>query len=269
MKRICRICGKEIGNKAIGWHIKSQHQMLYIQYVEKFIDQFPNDFNNWYRCRICETIVKGHKTCSMKCSNEYRKTILVGEKAPRYGAKLSKKSKEKISKTHKDKIEKEGHWRIGLKNTINARNNMSKSALKRAQQPDYINPMQGKTHSPEVIKKIFSHKEMNSVEKMVADELAKNSIEYHFQYFLTRGGICKSFDFKIKNKKLFIEVDGDYWHGGPGHKHDYFKGVNEVKENDKFKEQLAMENGFEVIRIWESEVKKNPNLIIERINERV
>lgn len=266
MRRICRICEKEVGHQAIGWHIKSQHQMLYFQYVEKFIDQFPNDFNNWYKCRICETVVKGHKTCSMECSNEYRKT-LVGKKASRFGVKLSKKVKDKISKTHKKKIKTEGHWRIGLKNTLNARANMSEAALKRVQQPGYINPMQDKTHTPESIKLIFSHKKMNTIEKIVADELDKNNIEYYFQYFLTRDGICKSFDFKIKGKKLFIEVDGDYWHGGPGSVGNYFKGVNEVKENDKFKEQLADENGFKVIRMWESEIKKDINILMEKLNE--
>jgi len=266
MKRICRICEKEVGDKAIGWHVKSQHQITYFQYVERFIDQFSDDFKHWYKCRICETIVKSHKTCSMKCSNEYRKT-LVGEKAPRFGVTLTKEIKDKISNTHKDKIKKEGHWRIGAKNTLDARANMKESALKRAQQSDYVNPMQGKTHTPETIKKIFSHKKMNNTEKMVADELMGNNIEYYFQYFLTRDGICKSFDFKIKNKKLFIEVDGDYWHGGPGHNYDYFKGVNEVKENDKFKEQLANENGFEVIRVWESEIKKDMNILMEKLNE--
>ena len=261
---MCRICGKEMGHQAIGWHIKTQHQITYYQYVERFIDQFSDDFKHWYKCRICETIVKSHKTCSMKCSNEYRKT-LVGEKAPRYGATLSKQVKNKISKTHIEKYENGWAPNIGKKRSLDSRANMKESALKRAQQPDYVNPMQDKTHTVDAIKKIFSHKKMNTIEKTVADELTKNNIKYYFQYFLTRDGICKSFDFKIKEKKLFIEVDGDYWHGGPG-VGKYFKGVNEVKENDKFKEQLAKENGFEVIRIWESEIKKDKKIIMERLN---
>ena len=126
------------------------------------------------------------------------------------------------------------------------------------------NFMYGKTHTPEAIQKIFSHKKMNPVEKLVADKLDENNIKYTFQYFLNRNGTCKSYDFKIKENDIFIEVDGDYWHGGPAVK-KYFKKVDDVKQNDKLKNELAKENGFKLIRIWESDIKQNPELILEKL----
>lgn len=64
--------------------------------------------------------------------------------------------------------------------------------------------------------------------------------------------------FKLENRyydyildgKLLIELDGTYWHSS-----------NEAKENDKYKNKLAIENGFQILRIDEKSVKN-----IETIN---
>jgi len=285
----CRYCNKIFDTKQLARHLKAKHNIDYTEYVNKYWGDLPQ----FQLCEVCKkNVVYRKKTCSDECYKIYQSKLSSGRKLPprsrnhcqaiskkakerfenpedhpRYGAIISEEQRSKQSETNKAKIKKEGHWRTGLKNTLDARANMSISALKRSHQPGYVNPMQGKTHSPETIQKIFTHRKMNSIEKMVADKLKENNIQYYFQYFLSRNGICKSYDFKIKGKPLFIEVDGDYWHGGPGHNYEYFKGVNEVQENDRFKDKLADENGFKVIRIWESELKKNPNLILERLNE--
>ena len=63
-----------------------------------------------------------------------------------------------------------------------------------------------------------------------------------------------------------LEIDGDYWHGGPSlNKH--FNKLEEVKQNDSFKEQFAKDNGFTLLRFWESEIYENPEIIICKINE--
>lgn len=257
----CRICNEKIGIKGMPIHTINLHNMKYIDYVKKYYDKYPNDFKSWTKCKICKKLTKQKTTCSKKCNKKYRKT-LTREKAPHYGMKHSEYTKKKISKTRK----KQGNFKNGFIFSDVSKNKMKQSALKRAQLLDYVNPMFGKTHSPETIKKIFSHRKMNSIEKMVANKLNENDIKYYFQYFLSRDNICKSYDFKIKNKDIFIEVDGDYWHGGPGTKKHFYK-VDEVMANDKIKEEMARENGFSVIRLWESDIKKNPNITIERLNE--
>ena len=55
---------------------------------------------------------------------------------------------------------------------------------------------------------------------------------------------------------MLIEADGDYWHSNP----NKFIELNEVqlinKTNDKFKNKLAEEKGFNLIRFWETDIKK-------------
>lgn len=139
--------------------------------------------------------------------------------------------------------------------------------LMKLNRPDYSgknNPMFGKHHSVDTIKKIFSHKEMNKTEKIVADLLDANNIKYYFQFFISEGKLCKSYDFKIKNKSLIIEVDGDFWHGGPSIK-DHWKQVETVKQNDKIKDELASSRGYTVIRIWESDIKNNMELVTNQL----
>ena len=75
-----------------------------------------------------------------------------------------------------------------------------------------------------------------------------------------------SYDFKIKNINLLIEIDGDYWHGGPGVEKHFYK-LDEVKINDQIKNQLASENGYSLIRIWESDIYNQPDILIQKIKE--
>jgi G:T-mismatch repair DNA endonuclease (very short patch repair protein) len=140
------------------------------------------------------------------------------------------------------------------------RKQISKTRIERGVAKGKNNPMFGKTHTPEAIKKILSHRPMNKLEKIVADELDKISIPYYFQYFITDNGICKSYDFKIKQKPIILEIDGDFWHGNPNTK-NHFSKVSIVKKNDTLKENMAKNRGYKVIRLWERDIKKNPSLI--------
>ena len=126
------------------------------------------------------------------------------------------------------------------------------------------NPMYGKKQSIETIKKIFSYRKMNKLESNVANILTENGIRYYFQFFITDNSVCKSYDFKIKNRPILIEVDGDYWHGGPG-TNSYYKKVDEIRENDKIKNKIATQNGYKLFRFWESDIKKNPEILMETL----
>ena len=107
---------------------------------------------------------------------------------------------------------------------------------------------------------------MNKLEKYVSDILEENNIPYQYQFFLkTKDGVCKSYDFRIKNTNILIEIDGDYWHGGPSLDKHFFK-LDEVKNNDIQKDQMAEEQGYKLIRIWESNIYNEPNIIMDQIN---
>jgi hypothetical protein len=65
--------------------------------------------------------------------------------------------------------------------------------------------------------------------------------------------------FKVENRyfdyildgKLLIELDGSYWHSS-----------EEAKENDKYKNGLAIKNGFQILRINENNIK-DINILIK------
>ena len=108
---------------------------------------------------------------------------------------------------------------------------------------------------------------MTSAENIAAKVLDEHSIPYRRQFFLTDKSTRKtySYDFQLSGSLILIEVDGDYWHGGPGAS-KYFYKVNEVKKNDRIKDKVAADAGYTLIRIWESSLKQNPNILVESIN---
>ncbi len=126
------------------------------------------------------------------------------------------------------------------------------------------NPMFGKKHRPDSLKKMFVHRPMNSLETKVAAALDRLGLKYTYQFFINDGTLCRSFDFKLKRHPLIIEADGDYWHGNPNTK-NHCSSVEENKENDRIKEEMAKARGYRVIRFWESDIKRDPTIIETRL----
>jgi very-short-patch-repair endonuclease len=253
----CKMCGKKIGTKGISHHLRMLHDTVFMDYVTENLDDFPN-----YRpCLICGTISTG-ETCSYKCMGKLRESW-VGEKASHFGHKHSDETKKKISEIRK----KQGNFKTGIKLSAETKQKISNTRIERGVAKGEKNGMYGKTHTPEAIKKIMTKRPMNKLEKRVSEILTEAGIKFHFQYFLNRDGICKSYDFKIKGKSLLIEIDGDYWHGGPASKkYKAFHELDKTQRNDEFKNEFAEDNGFEIYRFWESQIKTNPNIILETIH---
>lgn len=82
-----------------------------------------------------------------------------------------------------------------------------------------------------------------------------NVLKYFFGKKIKKGFVLfgKHYDF-ILNEKILIEFDGDYWH-------------NQLKniENDKLKDRLAIENGYKIFRVKESE-SKDINILLKLQN---
>lgn len=88
------------------------------------------------------------------------------------------------------------------------------------------------------------------LEKLFEELLIIENISYTKQFRLEN----KLFDFKISDKFL-VEVDGDFFHANPnkwptGPIHSIQ--INTVK-NDKQKNEIATNNGYTLIRVWEEE----------------
>ncbi len=105
-------------------------------------------------------------------------------------------------------------------------------------------------------------------ERIIMDELKRRKI-----YFAKNvDTIIGKPDIVFKRKKVAIFIDSDFWHGHPKYGHipktntEYWKNKieNNRKRDDKVNKELE-ENGWNVIRIWEHEIKKDINRCIERI----
>ena len=281
---ICRLDGKEMLVKHLARHLKLYHQKDYREYIGEHIEDFQSV--GWNLCSICHKPVKG-KACPGECLRQHYSDIRMGlKKAP-----MSDETKKKLSDNSKKKYSNGWTPRVGKFHTEESKQKMSESHIERLANPknhpfygkhhtdetkDKIskshigllvgekNGMYGKTHTPEAIQKIFSHRKMNRLEKIIADKLDEAGIQYHFQYFIVANGICKSYDFKIKGKPLIIEVDGDFWHGNPIQSNHYDK-VGDVQKNDKVKDEIAKTRGISVIRLWESDIRKDPSIVLKHI----
>ena len=283
---ICKHCGKEMGIKQLGRHLWKIHGKKYEDYVKENLDDFA--LLGWKPCVICGTISK-KKTCNRECFKKHcsnlKRGIIFGPMsdetkqklsndrkqkyangwAPRIGKNHSEESKKKMSDTQTTRLsDPTNHSFYGKHHTNETKEKISKIRIERGVAKGEKNGMYGKTHTPDTIKKIFSHRKMNNLEKMIADELDKASISYYFQYFIVDNGICKSYDFKIMGKPIIIEVDGDFWHGNPNQANHY-KNVDVVRANDIIKTEMATAKGLHVVRLWESDIKKDPSIVLKYI----
>jgi G:T-mismatch repair DNA endonuclease (very short patch repair protein) len=80
------------------------------------------------------------------------------------------------------------------------------------------------------------------------------------------------FHIYIPKYNLLIEYNGDYWHCNPKkYEADYYnkkknKTAKEIWEYDKNKLYLAKKYDYNCIVIWETDYKKNKNIIKEIFN---
>lgn len=255
---ICKLCNKELGRNGISHHLKTIHSVTFENYANEHPEDFPNRVKK--PCETCGKLIPHYnRFCSVECTAVWRKT-LTGENGLWYGKTHSIKSKEKMSKVQSQWLEENGHWATGTHLSKKTKSKISKTRKKLGLSKGKNNPMYGKTHTPEAIKKIFKHKPMNKLEKLVADWLDEHNIVYTFQFFINTDGVCKSYDFKLKDTNTILEVHGDYWHGGSGVSKHHFD-VDTTKKNDELKKQMAIDNGYNVIVLWEHDIKKNINIL--------
>lgn len=262
----CKHCNALVHSKEISQHLLKIHNIKFIDYVAENLSDFKQ--YGWANCVICNKICKGHSkkynepTCSPICMGKLRETW-TGEKSVRFGAILSEETKLKISNSHIGKKIPSIMGDLNPMKRPEIRKIVSDKAKIRMSIPEN-NPMFGKHHTPEAIEKIFGYRGMNKLETMVADILKSANIEYYYAFCINDSIHCKIYDFKIKGKPIILEIDGDYWHGGPGVK-IHFKKVEQNKVNDKLKNEMAAKRGYKVIRLWESDIKKDSSIILKSL----
>jgi len=87
--------------------------------------------------------------------------------------------------------------------------------------------------------------------------LEQSGVEFNSQKSLPwKKGWKKWYDFYIPHLNLLIEIDGVYWHGKGLSDKDLDIRQAQSRENDKLKNALALERGYNLLRIWEDDIDK-------------
>lgn len=115
---------------------------------------------------------------------------------------------------------------------------------------------------------------ISKLNKMVFSILEENDINFSIEFKIKRkDGYYYSYDILLENNKI-IEINGDYWHGNPKiYKKDDIILKNSSKEYkvedkwkyDKAKITFIKEKGYEVLIVWEKELKENFDKVKEKI----
>jgi very-short-patch-repair endonuclease len=195
------------------------------------------------KCVTCGKLFEANnrktKTCSRKCATINRST-----NTKRWHASMPLTSKKThfeniISKTAKSrKINNTPSWNSG-KRGIYSEETIEK--IRRATLRQMADQTFKKT----------------SIERIVEEFLQKEEITYKYSFILEK----RQFDFLLVEHDLIIECDGDYWHANPKFyplpEHWQVKRIN----IDKEKNEIAIRNGYRIVRFWEDEIMNNFNKV--------
>ena len=178
-------------------------------------------------------------------SKEMQARLLIASRAPAKRAKLSKALKGRIfTEEHRRKISASltERWKCPI-----LRNEQRIRRLEQMHHRDHVTS--------------------SKLEIKFASFLKELDIEYE-QQFLVRD-INAFYDFKIKDKNILIETDGDFWHCNPSTKFaipKYDMQKNNLKK-DIIKNKWAVDNNYQIIRFWEADVNNNKDVVMEKLSK--
>lgn len=100
-------------------------------------------------------------------------------------------------------------------------------------------------------------------ERFARDFLDKLGIEYVYQF--EAKSIKRFFDFYIPDCNVLIEIDGDFFHSY-GLVYEQMSPMQKKnKRVDEQKDHWALINGYKLIRIWEHDINKHQESVIEML----
>ena len=98
---------------------------------------------------------------------------------------------------------------------------------------------------------------MTEPERQFQDWCSEHNIECVYQYQISENG--HNYDFYIPTLHTLIEIDGDFWHGLDGVRHDAL----ELQERDRMLNTIAKKKGYRIKRFPVSEIRKQGDIVFE------
>ncbi len=294
MQKKCETCGDNYNAKRNKQKYCST-ECQYMAYSVKKVDRVKT------KCLYCSNefdtlpnkLENGKsKYCSRKCKDTHQKELYLKDGNPVYGNKHTNEWKSETSARVKDLwetdefrskvssgqeryFEENGFWCGTDDESLKKReltflgrygvNNISEIKEIRTKADETCLRKYGKT-SFELLLLGCKNNKGTSIEVKISKILIESDIKFETQFEINFNKTFRLYDFYLPELNLLIEADGDYWHGNP----NKFKILNEVqllnKNNDVFKNNLAKENGYNLIRFWETDIKKK-NFKFKLFNE--
>lgn len=135
-------------------------------------------------------------------------------------------------------------------------------------QAKWLNTLSMKTEEEKDLinkKKIYKSGMSSKQEKYLLEKLKEiTQLELEHQFIIKRNDVSsRYFSYDIKYNNKIIEYNGDLWHANPSkYKKDDIprfprnkKTANEIWDNDKLKQKLALDTGYEILIVWENDMK--------------
>jgi G:T-mismatch repair DNA endonuclease (very short patch repair protein) len=279
----CKICDKQTKNK-----VYCSTVCQYNGYKELKVDRIKTVclFCNGEFETLQNKLNNGKKYCSRSCKDKHRKELYLKNGNPVYGNnhtddwknKASIRVKElwgteefrnKVSIGQEKFFNDNGFW-MGtneISNNKRISTNLERYGVEciltleeQIKNRDVIClEKYGKT-SFELMRDGLKKMKQSGIEVKISKLLIDNNIKFETQYDIYYGeNKYKTYDFYLIDFNLLIEADGDYWHVNPI-KYNESDILTETQqrnvENDKFKNKLAKDKFYNLIRFWESDIKK-------------
>jgi len=122
-----------------------------------------------------------------------------------------------------------------------------------------------KEYRPRLIRnniELQRRKEPTSIESKVYEALEKRGIKHHRQYVINKKFTC---DVAIPEKKIIIEVQGNYWHANPKQFPNPNKRQREQIKKDRSKKAYLEKCGYKVVYLWESEINSDMDSCMNKV----
>lgn len=102
--------------------------------------------------------------------------------------------------------------------------------------------------------------------KFAENFLDKLGVKYIYQF---KAPTQRVYDFYCPDENVIIEVDGDYWHAKDLVYEEMNPTQKKNKRVDKQKDHWALINGIPIIRIWETDINKNPSKVMKLLKDKL
>ena len=122
--------------------------------------------------------------------------------------------------------------------------------------------------------KIAQSMVFSTIHRKVFEYLVGEEIPAEIEFAIQKDGDqCNFYDIHVKGTQLLIETNGDYWHANPNkykasdvfHFPQKTMTAQERWDYDRQRIELAEKEGFSVLILWETDIKKHWDACIARI----